>query len=551
MKGLGMKKLLIVGLSAAAAIAGVGSAPAASALNVCPSGCAFSQIAAAVAAAKSGDTISIAPGTYAGGFTIDVSVKLAGAGPGRTTISGGGPVITIGEIFAASEPTVSIDGVTITGGDTRTSPESVPCTGKDGVWAAGGGVEVPPATDFSGGACNDFGGGATVTISNSVITGNRVAPSDTVAFDPCGGCPAAWAFGGGIDTSGSLTLTNSTVSDNRVGSASGLATPARFAEGGGILSGRGDMTISNSSISGNQTAVAPHGVIADAAGIAFNTDFAANLGGVFTMSNSSVTNNTATVSSDFSFGFVPTAGIHIKGGASSASISNSTISGNAATVTNSSGFAGVNSGGLSIDVCPPAPCALSNDVISGNSATATALPGSNGSAEAHSGAGEFGGTISNVRLTGNGVDVSSAAGNATAFGGASLFDAGTISNSLISDNHIHASAPLGSVDVRGGALNLFGQTTLRNSTVSGNTVDASGASGSARGGGILDIAFPFGPNGPPLGGPLVLQNSRVTGNTLTGTGVLLQGGGVFAQDEPVTLSNSSVTQNVPDQCFGC
>jgi hypothetical protein len=550
MKRVSIKQLLVVAL--AAATAGVGSARAASTLTVCASGCAFSQIAPAVAAAKDGDTISIAPGTYAGGFTIDVSVKLAGAGASKTIISGGGPVITIGRIFAASEPTVSIDGVTITGGVTRSSPESVPCTGKEGVRAAGGGIEVPPGTDFSAGACNDFGGGATVTITNSVITGNRVAPSDTVPFAPCGGCPVAWAFGGGIDTSGSLTLANTTVSDNRIGSASGLSLSglARFAEGGGIFSGRGDMTISNSGISGNQAAVSPHGVIADAAGIAVNTDSGGINAGTFTMSNSSVTNNSATVSSDFPFGFVPSAGLHIKGGAESASIINSTISGNAATTTNSSGGAFVADGGLKIDICPPAPCALSNDAISDNSVTATALLGSTGDASGDAGAGEFGGTLSNVRITGNSVDVSSAAGNAQVLAGGSLFDAGTISNSLIDNNHIQASAPAGSVDVSGGGLDVFGATTLRNSTVSRNTVDGSGTNGSARGGGIADIAFPFGPNGPP-GGPLTLQNSTVTTNTLSGAGITLQGGGIFLQDEPITLTNSLISQNIPDQCFGC
>jgi len=516
-------------------------------LTVCPSGCAFTQVAAAVAAANSGDTISIAAGTYAGGFTVNVSLKLVGDGAGKTIISGGGgggPVMTIGTFGASSEPTVSIDGVTITGGVTRSSPESVPCTGKEGVRAAGGGIEVPPSADFSGGACNDFGGGATVTITNSVITGNRVAPSDTVPFAACGGCPVAWAFGGGIDTSGSLTLANTTVSDNRIGSASGLSLSglARFAEGGGIFSNRGDMTISNSTISGNQAAVSPDGVIADAAGIAFNTD-PGGFDSTFAMSNSSVTNNSATVSSDFFFGLVPSAGIHIKGGAESASISNSTISGNAATVTSSVGFSGVASGGLMDGIA----MTLSNDTISDNSVSATALPGSSGDAGGRSGAGEFGGTFSNVRITGNSVDVSSAAGNATALGGASVFDGGTITNSLIGDNHVHVAAPLGSVDVRGGGINAFGATTLRNSTVSGNTVDASGKSGNARGGGIYDG---FNPDGPP-GGPLVLQNSTVTANTLSGTGVLLQGGGIFLHDQPITLTNSLITQNVPDQCFGC
>ena len=547
MKSLRMKLLLVVGLSAAAACAGVGSAPAASTLNVCPSGCAFIQIAPAVAAAKDGDTISIAPGTYAGGFTIDQSVRLAGAGPGRTIISGGGPVITIGRIFAASEPTVSIDGITITGGVTRSSPESVPCKGKEGVWAAGGGIEVPPGTDFSGGGCNDFGGGATVTITDSVITGNEVAPNDSVPFDPCGGCPVAWARGGGIDTSGSLTLTNTTVSNNLVGSAADPATTARFADGGGVFSGRGDMTISNSQISGNQVAISPHGVIADAGGIAFSVDTNGTPvpGGGFTMSNSSVTGNHATVISDFGFGLVPSGGVHLKGGTQSVSVTNSVISDNLATITGSSGFTGAETGGFRADVCPPAPCALANDTISGNSVHAST---SSGFVEGRSGAGEFGGTITNVRITGNGVDVSNADGDATAIGGASVFDSGTITNSLISNNHVHAAAPIGSVDVRGGALNVFGPTTLRNSTISGTTVAATGANGSARGGGIFDGVNP---DGPP-GGPLALQNSNLIGNILSGsTGVSLHGGGLYIESNPLALINSLIANNLPDQCFGC
>jgi hypothetical protein len=435
--------------------------------------------------------------------------------------------------------------VTITGGVTRSSPESVPCTGKQGVWAAGGGIEVPPSTDFSGGGCNDFGGGATVTITNSVITGNRVAPSDSVPFAPCNGCRVAWAFGGGIDTSGSLTLANTTVSGNRIGSASGLGTLTRFADGGGIFSGRGDMMISRSHISGNQTAVSPNGVIADAGGIAFNVDTGGIAGGSFTMSNSSVTNNSATVNSDFGFALVPSGGVHIKGGTQSASITNSTISGNAATVTGSFGFAGADTGGVRTDICPPATCTFTNDTISDNSVSVT---GSSANVEGRSGAGEFGGTLSNVRIAGNSVDVSSAAGNATAIGGASVFDSGTITNSLIANNHVHAAAPLGSVDVRGGALNVFGPTTLRNSTVSGTTVNASGANGSARGGGIFDG---INPDGPP-GGPLVLQNSKLTGNVLTGsTGITRQGGGLYIQSNPLTLTNSLIANNVPDQCFGC
>ena len=141
-----------------------GASPASAAtLSVCKSGCSYTQIAPAVAAANSGDTIRIGRGTYVGGVLIDTSLQLIGAGPGITTIEGdGGSVLTIGSYGATIEPTVTISGVTITGGDSQTSPESIPLFGIPGVWATGGGVDIPPGADFSG--------GATVTISNSVIT---------------------------------------------------------------------------------------------------------------------------------------------------------------------------------------------------------------------------------------------------------------------------------------------------------------------------------------------------------------------------------------------
>jgi len=232
-------------------------------------------------------------------------------------------------------------------------------------------------------------------------------------------------------------------------------------------------------------------------------------------------------------------------------VDNTRISDNTASLSSSMpsdipGGTGAFAGGINVGAVSGAT--ITDTTISGNAATMT---NSVGDAFASSGGGEISGTLTNVRLTGNSVDVSSAAGNATALGGASVFDGGTITNSLVSNNHIHAAAPLGSVDVSGGGMNLFGPTTLRNSTVSGNTVDASGASGSARGGGIFDIAFPFGPDGPP-GGPLVLQNSDITANTLSGTAaVTFEGGGVYLQDEPITLTHSVISQNVPDQCFGC
>jgi hypothetical protein len=525
-------------------VAGAGAAT----VKVCPSGCAFSQIAPAIAAASSGDTIQVAAGTYDGGFTIDKSVRLVGAGAGSTIIRGGGPVVTIGIFGAASEPTVTIEGVTITGGVSRSSPVSTPFSGKEGVFAAGGGVEIPPGADFAVGAA--------VTITNSVVSGNRVAPTETVpspsgARCPGGPCPFARAVGGGIDNWGTLTLTNSTVSDNRVGTAAGLSDVASDAEGAGIYSTIGALTISNSVISGNRaSASAPNGRFADSGAL-----FLA--GGTLAMSNSSVTNNSATLAAGFPSSVnmgVHAGAMHFSQNAQAATVTNTTISGNAATMTNSVGDSFADSAALHTDIDVSVNdhlLTLSNDVIANNQVTSTTLGGSSGNADGSSGAGEISGTLTNIRLTGNTVDVSSATGNASGEGGASVFDGGSITNSLISDNHVHVSAPGGSATVEGGGIFVAVSLTLRNSTVNGNTGDASGASGSAQGGGIFDAAFPFGPDGPP-GGPLVLQNSKLTGNVLTGSsGFTLQGGGLYIQNEPLTSTNTLIAGNTPDECFGC
>ena len=84
----------VLAMAAAGVLAPAASAaPAANAqrtLTVCPYGCQFRQIAPAVAAAKSGDTIQVGPGTYTGGVTIGISVHLLGAGPGGRSSAAAG-----------------------------------------------------------------------------------------------------------------------------------------------------------------------------------------------------------------------------------------------------------------------------------------------------------------------------------------------------------------------------------------------------------------------------------------------------------------------------
>src|SRR3954449_12697496 len=104
-------------------------------------GCA-TTLQAAVDAAQDGDTVRLAAGTFAGGATVTKSVALVGAAENATVLRGGGPVLTIGTMFDPTPPTVSIRDVTITGGRTTSSPQSVEFVGQEGVLALGGGIEI-------------------------------------------------------------------------------------------------------------------------------------------------------------------------------------------------------------------------------------------------------------------------------------------------------------------------------------------------------------------------------------------------------------------------
>jgi hypothetical protein len=525
---------------------GVAVASAAT-LNVCSQGCAYRQIADAVSAAGNGDTVNVAAGRYTGGFTISKDLTLNGAGAGRTTISGGGPVITVGVVGAASEPTVGISGVTITGGDTHSSFG-------EGNEALGGGVWVPAAADNAT--------GATLTISGSIITGNAVAPTTAVdagfSCGPTGDCQFAQAGGGGIDSWGNVTLEDTTVSNNE---AAGPVTSD--ADGAGIYSQEGTLTVERSVVTDNRAiATVPNGRFAEGAGIMFDTTFSAPACTppaptcTLVIRDSVVSDNASTVTSNLpSFGQgqliaigANAGGIHV-GNDIPTTVQNTTIHGNSATATDLEGEP------IGIDaamILGDSPLTMQNvDIDHNRSITTSATSadsGPSGSAIELDGPG----TISDTKIDDNVATSASPNGAAATNGGLAVFNFTddpklvTVENSVISANITQAQSSTGSASVLGAAVFNNSLLLMRNVQISDNEGRAAGPTGVAQGGGIW--------NGVDLSGPpvqLTLQDSNVTLNTLTGTpGIALQGGGLFTTS-PVTLTNTIIERNRPDQCVGC
>jgi hypothetical protein len=468
-------------------------------------GC-FRTIQAAVNAAHDGDTIHVGPGTFAGGITIDRDVALVGVSAAATVIEGGGPVVTISDGTASL--TVSIRGVTITGGLNDSKPESPV---GPGFFAAGGGVLIPEAAGHTT--------GATVTITDSVISGNRVTAG--VPQPICGDWACSFASGGGVANWGTLTVTNTRIVHNVAGSTvttGGLATDAR---GGGIWNGDvGAATLRHSWVIGNRSAVsAPNGRFAEGGGLGDD--------GTLTIDDSVVSGNSADARTDMP-STVPTdieteavgGGIRITAVAGAgATITGTTISHNNVNATNAGGDASATSGGLDAD----GKLVLVDSAVDRNMVRAS-VPSSGSLAGAVFGGLEIG--ISGVA---------------------------TIRNSSVTGNVLTAVSPTGAANVAGGGIgNLSGQLTIGRTRVVGNRGGADGVGGLALGGGILNVDFG---GGPP---ELTLSDSVVTANRLTAPSAITpRGGGIFSADVfsndpvPFTLIRTVVAGNKPDQCVGC
>ena len=532
-----------IAVLAAAAWVGLGAHPAAAAtLCVAKTGGCYRTIQAALRAAHAGDTIAIGRGTFRGGLHITASVRLVGRGPGRTVIRGGRSVITIGRFGATREPTVSIAGVTVTGGLTHTSPESIPFTGAANVFAAGGGIEIPPNADFSG--------GATVTITHSMISDNRVAPLVRLPLGPecdTGRCPFAGAFGAGIDSWGTLTLRHTTVARN---TARGVASDA---DGGGIASHLGALVLQDSAVRDNRAiAPIPLGRFAEGGGIYVE-------GGSLRLSGAAVTGNAARMANDLP-AFADdgslidmnanSGGVHVAAGPP-VHVDHATISRNTVVAVAPKAEPCAFDSAMLVD---DSPVVMHDTVIAHNRLVDVVLTladvGPCGSVFDSDGGT---GVLSHIRVAGNTSTVRSSHGAAAVAGAFSVLGSSrhafrrvTLSDSTIAGNMAIARSGSGSASGFGGGVISNALLTLERVSVVGNRVQASAPTGTEQGGGIWSGVLL---TGPPV--QLDLLDSIVARNVLVRLpGIARAGGGLFTT-APHRISGTTFSGNDPDACSGC
>lgn len=229
-----------------------------------PEGC---SLRGAIAAAKDGDTVKLAAGTYTltfGALFATETITIAGAGPTATTIE----QTALDRVLAADEG-LTMSGVTITGGH---------LIGGDGSNGTTAGQEGEDGDDVAGSGIDPSG---PTTLTDVVVTGNvAFGGAGGKGANGNGGSPSGGAGGEGGTASGvgiaggnPLVLTRVTVSGNTGTAGAGGAGGNAGAGGGtggtggrsgsnygaGVSTGNVDVTITDSTISGNVSKSAPGG----------------------------------------------------------------------------------------------------------------------------------------------------------------------------------------------------------------------------------------------------------------------------------------------------
>ncbi len=482
--------------------------------SVCPSGCDYSSIQAAIDAASPGDTINVSAGTYSERLTIGESLTISGAGAGQTVIYGsyGGRVVTINN----SSATVTISGVTIEGGELDGSANGA----GTGIYNTGS-LTLANSTVQSNYAYGQTGGSGSTGSPNpggdgsnnsgdglNCINLNSGGGASGGGDSSSGGSQGASVYGAGVynSGSGSLRVVNSTITDNHVqGGAGGVGGVG----GAGGTGGHGENSDCGYPGSGGQggnggtgSGGGPGG--GGAGGAIYND------GGTVAVEDSAIVGNTATGGSGGSGGNGGNGGSGGNGGNATGSDCHDGASGGTGGTGGTGGNGGnggkgygggIASAGGSVTIVAST---LANSGASGGSAGGSGAGGSSGSGgRGGSGDGYNGFPLyctSNNGSTGSG-------GGSNGSGGAGAAGNG------------HG----GAIDLSGGSV------TLDAVTINGNTV--SGGSGSSGGGVSVLSGFSFalkntilaGNSGasssPDCSGSLTTQHNNLLGDNMGCTGL--------------------------------
>jgi hypothetical protein len=246
---------------------------------------------------------------FANGSTGDDTINFD---PALT--SGGPATITLASALPDILSNITINGpganlMTVSGNHaSRVFNISSGTVKLDSLTIANGKVSGDPGINFGGGIANS----GTLTLSNSTLSNNSASGGDGITN-----------AGGGIINFGTLTITGSTLSGN---SASGGGSNFGSNNFGGGIANVGSLTITGSTLSGNSLSgvIGPNGGGGGGGGIA-------NFNGSLIIINSTLSNNSASGGNSNIGG-----GIFIINGSST--IINSTLSGNSVS-------GGINDGG--------------------------------------------------------------------------------------------------------------------------------------------------------------------------------------------------------------
>lgn len=291
----------------AASNAGSVNAPAAE-IHVCPSGCIYSSVQAAVDAANAGDVIKVAAGDY-----TDIHSRTVPAGYPNPPVSG-----YITQVIYISKTVTVRGGYTTTNWttpDPETNHTTLDAQGQGRVVVIAG--DITPTVEglrITGGNAtglggdpwvdDDVGGGVYLQCSDVTLRGNTIT-SNTAHH------------GGGLCVNGSgAMLYDNTVSSNIAGSA-----------GGGLFIFGSDATLIDNTISTNTSGFSGGGAYLDRSNVTLdgnaihnNTGGASGGGLLLYLNDATFSNNTVTAND-----------ANYEGGGLCILVSNATVSGNTAS----------------------------------------------------------------------------------------------------------------------------------------------------------------------------------------------------------------------------